>query len=262
LIGKEEAINYLSLNKKNRPLRQVIVDNYALEMKRGNWRKNTGEGIKFCKKGFLIDGQHRLSAILQSDKKFNMLVIYDIEENVFDVLDTGKNRGASDVFALSEIPNYAQTSTIVKEYISFSESRFYKTTAREILDLSNSGLLKKYNENPNRFNENTKLAQKFSNKLNRVMSVTNIGSFLLMFSYKNENEAIDFFERLCGIKHNDVIVIDLLLDFLIKDKISNKKSSTNLKYAYIIKTWNAYRLKKELKLLKFDDTKEEFPIIL
>jgi len=49
----------------NRPISMRKVNDYAVEMLKGNWRF-THQGIGFSKKGFLIDGQHRLLAILQA----------------------------------------------------------------------------------------------------------------------------------------------------------------------------------------------------
>jgi len=52
-------------NTHNRPLYQKVVDSYALDMKRGYWALNH-QGICFSEEGVLLDGQHRLAAIIKS----------------------------------------------------------------------------------------------------------------------------------------------------------------------------------------------------
>ena len=67
LITPKIAEQYLAKNSNNYSrLYKATVDQYAYEMLNGEWIFN-GEAIKFNKSGKLVDGQHRLSAIVKSD---------------------------------------------------------------------------------------------------------------------------------------------------------------------------------------------------
>jgi len=68
-------------------------------MSRGDW-KVTHQGIAFSIGGVLVDGQHRLAAIVEADIPVEMTVFTDVNEGTFDVLDTGKRRNAADVLSL------------------------------------------------------------------------------------------------------------------------------------------------------------------
>ena len=73
------AAQYLKMNATNRRLRLNVVSKYANDMRNGNWVL-THQGIAFSDKGELIDGQHRLSAILESETPIEMLVSFGIPE--------------------------------------------------------------------------------------------------------------------------------------------------------------------------------------
>ena len=50
--------------------------------------------------GVLIDGQHRLAAVVDADVPVAMTVYTEVDDGTFDVLDTGKRRNAADVLAI------------------------------------------------------------------------------------------------------------------------------------------------------------------
>lgn len=72
-ITPEIARVYLGSNKTNRPLRSNTVRAYAKDMETGNWR-TTHQGIAINELGDIIDGQHRLSAIVYSNCAITMMV--------------------------------------------------------------------------------------------------------------------------------------------------------------------------------------------
>jgi hypothetical protein len=98
-ITPKKAAEYLEANTSNRPLSRAIVKSFAEAMSRGDW-KVTHQGIAFSSGGVLVDGQHRLAAIVEADIPVEMTVFTEVNEGTFDVLDTGKRRNAADVLAL------------------------------------------------------------------------------------------------------------------------------------------------------------------
>lgn len=63
-ITPELARQLLSNNKINRKIKPTIVERYAEQMEAGEW-KFTGDTIKVDGEGMLLDGQHRLLAIIK-----------------------------------------------------------------------------------------------------------------------------------------------------------------------------------------------------
>lgn len=68
------AKTMLSHNTGNRPLRKAVVQRYATDMENGDWQDN-GDPIRFDTNGRLIDGQHRLEAVILSDTPIDAWVL-------------------------------------------------------------------------------------------------------------------------------------------------------------------------------------------
>ena len=104
------AKQWLSKNlENNRNLSLRYSQNLAKLMQKGEWK--LGEPIKFDKHGQLIDGQHRLQAVIIANLSVEFLVIYGYETESAQVLDRGKSRSLQDIAHLKDLPiNSAQIS--------------------------------------------------------------------------------------------------------------------------------------------------------
>src|ERR1700709_2622928 len=98
-ISPDKATEMLEANSGNRPLTKGKVREFAAAMRRGEWLV-THQGIAFDVNGTLVDGQHRLAAIVEADLPVELTVFTDVPDGTFDVLDTGKRRNAADVLAI------------------------------------------------------------------------------------------------------------------------------------------------------------------
>lgn len=96
------AAEMLSYNTRNRPLTPSVVDRYAEQMADGKWGY-TRVPVIFSDKGRLIDGQHRLSAIVQSGEVVFVDVAFGAPDETFDLIDVGKKRTAGDIFAINGV---------------------------------------------------------------------------------------------------------------------------------------------------------------
>lgn len=76
-----------------RRLSKVTVDAYAADMRNGRWRE-TAEPITFDVNGALIQGRHRLAAVVQSGARIRFLIVRGAPANSFAVIDTGRKRTA------------------------------------------------------------------------------------------------------------------------------------------------------------------------
>lgn len=85
-----------TLNTNNRNLRRRKVSQYASMMKRGQWMPD-GDTYKFDRDGILLDGQHRLAAIVESGHTVkNAVIMKGLPPETFKVLDTGMLRTPGD----------------------------------------------------------------------------------------------------------------------------------------------------------------------
>lgn len=87
-------------NTRNRSIRQTQVKKIATDIAEGRW-KLTSQAISIDTNGVLIDGQHRLAAVVQAGQTVQMLFATDCAADTFDVIDTGLGRTAADVVGLA-----------------------------------------------------------------------------------------------------------------------------------------------------------------
>lgn len=99
-IGPKKARKYLDTMGRNRRQRGRLKARFIDAMKAGHW-KLTGESIKFNTKGELIDGQHRLEAVIESGKSIEILVCRNVPDEAFMELDTGGTRTPGDLLTVA-----------------------------------------------------------------------------------------------------------------------------------------------------------------
>ncbi|MEQ1735877.1 MAG: hypothetical protein ABL886_05700 [Rhodoglobus sp.] len=112
--------NYAGNRKRN----EKTVAQYAKDMTSGKWPV-TGEAIKFSKTGDLIDGQHRLAAIVRANVSVTLLVVVGVESDAYSVLDQGRKRTFGDYLASTDTP-YAKliAATVARVYNYATFRRF------------------------------------------------------------------------------------------------------------------------------------------
>lgn len=112
-ITPEKAADMLAANTTNRPLSKSTVRAFAEAMRRGEWLV-THQGIAFDTRGVLVDGQHRLAAVIEAELPVEMTVFSEVEPDTFDVLDTGKRRNAADVLAIEGEKSTTMLASMVR----------------------------------------------------------------------------------------------------------------------------------------------------
>lgn len=98
VITPKDAEKLLGRNTINRSVRPRRVDQYAKQIVNGQWQV-TGEAIKVATDGTLLDGQHRLLAVIKSGIPTAFFVIDGLDPEVFKVLDSGLTRSGGDALS-------------------------------------------------------------------------------------------------------------------------------------------------------------------
>lgn len=100
-VTPDQAALWLSKSAKNRKMSARRVGLYAAAMKRGDWML-TNQGIAIDEFGMLIDGQHRLQAIVDAQTPVQLLVIRATPNKSQLVIDQGYKRLPHDQVGLRE----------------------------------------------------------------------------------------------------------------------------------------------------------------
>lgn len=120
-VNPEFAHKLLKYNPKNRRLNHSHVMGLASQMEAGLFMPELGF-ISFDKKGQMIDGQHRLHAIIESVTSFEMRIITGLDSNVRDVIDTGLKRTLADILRMDGVENAGVVSGAIAKMIIFDET--------------------------------------------------------------------------------------------------------------------------------------------
>lgn len=110
-----EVLN--NTNLKNRALRSTRVADYKRFIVNDEWHL-TQDAISFDNNGVLTNGQHRLTAIAESNKAVPVLVAFGIEAST--AIDTGATRSISDNIKISDfcLPSLRDNNRLHKIFSS------------------------------------------------------------------------------------------------------------------------------------------------
>lgn len=126
------AAKWLENNTDNRHQRGAYIEAIAAAMRRGEWQ-TTHQGVAFAKCGKLLDGQHRLEAIVKAKIDLDMLVVTGLEDAAFSVIDVGTKRSMADTTRLSK-RSAEVCRFVVKKLLSS-----YTPTAAQVSEFANLG---------------------------------------------------------------------------------------------------------------------------
>lgn len=137
-IDPVTAKELLDRNTRNRGLSPTTVNTYARDMAAGAW-KTTGDGIKFAADGTLLDGQHRLAAIVKANVPVGMFVFRNIETDAQDAMDTGRKRSAADALGLAGETHASHLAATTRHVLTYEKGDLsqlgqYAVTTAEIQD--------------------------------------------------------------------------------------------------------------------------------
>lgn len=99
IITPNMAQQWLRLNTHNRNLRDYNVSILSGVLQRQEWIPN-GETVKFDWNGVLIDGQHRLKAIIRSGIPAETFVVTGLDPRAQETIDVGSSRKIGDALKL------------------------------------------------------------------------------------------------------------------------------------------------------------------
>lgn len=112
-IGPTQATKLLETTKNNRPVSQATVERYANDMKNGKWRM-TGQPIIISDSGNLLDGQHRLWAIVQSEAEVEVMVVTGVADDAIWSIDTGRSRTIGQVLHMNGTKHANRTAAVAR----------------------------------------------------------------------------------------------------------------------------------------------------
>lgn len=236
-ITPEMALSLLARNRKNRSVTNARVMQYAADMKKGAWQIN-GEAIKVSADGRVLDGQHRLMAILEADTKIETLLITGLDPTVQETMDQGRNRSFADVLKLRGEKHYTTLSSAVRMVCLYERDgvpfKLWGGASPSVMEMS------KTLERNADIRDSVRFA--VSHPRGWVANTT-VGGLHYLLSIASDVDAHAFMTRLLtGEDLSCDNPIYVLRERLIKEHQTIGRSlSSETKIAFVVKAWNAWR---------------------
>lgn len=226
----------LASNQTNRTLRPAVVERYARDMSAGRWMPN-GEPIKFSMTKRLLDGQHRLQAVIASGVTVEFLVVEGLADDVFPTLDTGRSRTRADVLSTAWAPRPADlAATLLKIHSIKTGGNLTVSRQGGVTNADVLALWDKYGD----LTESIRVGDR-----GRHLLPHSIGAALhYLMSEVSPEDADNFFGGIIGgqeLGSNSPIY--QLRDRLIRNAAAaGTKLTPKTIAALVIKAWNLYRV--------------------
>lgn len=257
------AKDYLGHNTHNRNVRKHHVSSLAEDMKRGNWQIGVGS-IKFSADGTLLDGQHTLLAVIESNSTVDMVVVRNMPTEAQMSMDTGARRTFADTLKLAGIPNYTVLGAAVKSIYDWERMGAAMFSGSSAATAVTNKVLWDYYQSNQWINDYVPLLMRLSTSATHIPTRVSGAMVHLLFNISSDDAAF-FFERI--INGDNIAVGDAphtlrkTLSDIGKDK---RRGSINQRWmaAIIIKAWNRFILGEDCKVLNFRPggaNKEPFP---
>lgn len=260
-ISPAAAAEILEKNPRNRSLRPEYVRQLAGAMKRGEWMIN-GEPIQIAADNTLLNGQHRLNAVVESGETVPMLVVRGLQVDTQKTMDVGARRTLSDALALHgerDTTNLAAVLGLLHRYRMGARLDYASRTAPTVPEA-----LELLRREP-KVKETLVEARHVFRKTQMRVSVT--GILLYLFEEADPGAGQKFFDALCDPSEEPAGSPVLKLRSHLERVSAERKyrTPTLILSAMTIKAFNAWREGRQVESLSYRAGRpnpEPFPEIL
>ena len=244
-LTPEDAKKMLQGNDNNRHLNNYLTNKYLRLMNNNKWVLN-GETIKLGIEGdsfCLLDGQHRLSAIVKAEKAIKVSLALGLVPNHFKTIDTGRARSAGDILKIAGYKNVHCLSAAVRWLLTYEHDENLNWTS----EISPEDILDGLKKWP-KIQHFPPIADRF-----RFIVQPSITAFIMYVTQSiNPDMSHDFFVQLeYGEKLKKKSPILEFRNIMMKYRKQQTLLDKRYAIAYYINTWNAYYNDVEITTIKW-----------
>lgn len=242
-ITPSRAVMFLEKNfETNRKISESNVLKLATSMVNDDWKQNIGDTIKISKDGRLIDGQHRMTAVIKSNKTVSMYIAYDVDNDSHLYIDTNKSRTNGDILQIGGVKNATKVSVAIRIYLGLIAGNGSQSGETKVVKtISANVLFEEYQKRPEFYDIQILRATKLYGEFNMIPSCTFIAAFLIyVMDFSKHKNRLDGFctEFFKGETHNKSILS--ARKKLIDNTVSYKKLPIREKNEVIVIAWRNY----------------------
>lgn len=263
-ITPERAAEMLAANTANRPVSKSTVRAFAEAMRRGDWLV-THQGIAFDSAGVLVDGQHRLAAVIEADVPVEMTVFTEVEPDTFDVLDTGKRRNAADVLAIEGEKSTTLLAAMVRT-VWLYQNRPDASWSGGGAAVTNHQIVQALQENP-KLRDFVPVAERIAGETGMIKSAAGAAAYLVEQANKTKKARLakwhDGVIEGAGLRKDDPRLVFRRTMFAMARRqagVVQRRRDTREHVGLYLKAFNAWAAGEPLSALRFP-AREPVPAI-
>jgi hypothetical protein len=229
----------------NRPISKTRVSYYARQMKQGRWKLNM-EPIIFDLEDHLLNGQHRLMAIIESKKTIELLIAKGVKTDCFTTMDQGYSRTGGQILTMKGFSNASSRAAVCRALYMWEVSggtitKTGKVSADEILLVQDVY--------PDEVDAAVNyLAKSIVKDLPLRSGMTGLAH--LLCHRARPKKAKEFFEILSdgvtSVRGHPALI---LRNRIMKDAIKGLKYPAGAEFAMMVRAWNSYEAGKTIRSL-------------
>lgn len=254
-VTPEIAEELLELNTGNRRANPERIKKLVKQLQEGSWDDN-GASIVISRDGKLVDGQHRLYAIMEAGIPQWLLIVTGADRDTILTVDSGKTRTFKDYLEIQH-PDKKDHQAIASAVHLISRweagvrgAGLFNSVHNHRTD--NHALAAFYEKNMERVDYVVSRSNAFSRKVGLWKgSKRAIVIAVHVLERINYPDADDFFTKMTtgvGLKSGDAILA--LINGAANLKRTEKRDAEAW-LAYIFKTWNHYRAGKTVSSIRW-----------
>jgi hypothetical protein len=216
-------------------------------MIRGEFLFN-GDSIKLDKEGRLLDGQHRLAAVVATDIPLTTVVVRGLPVVAQETMDVGARRNVGDMLALRGVPSASDTASCVSFVFRYETgvlpARQPTPTPQQVIS--------RYEIDPKGFAAAVALGKGVARGTQSSRSVMAALAYITNLIDCEEAEAFLYAVR-TGINLDAENPALVFRNLLLRERMydSGRRLPSESVFALGIKAWNAYRLNRPTRMLHY-----------
>lgn len=245
-VNPEKAQRWLDGRGVNRRISLDRVHKYAGAMLRGEWYEN-GVGVVFDDENRLVDGQHRLMAVVEAGVTLPMLVVRGVSPHAFATFDIGMPRSLGQILKMLGYKYSNELATLVNYVFVHASGHDIRTRTHFAPTFAQA--IRTVEENPE-LQESVAVGVQVADVVRCSRVAMGFLHFQISVDEDNLGDRDVFFEELRsgeGLRKGNPVYA--LRTRLLADGRGPRRLTAPEQIALGIKAWNAWRAGEPVKQL-------------
>jgi len=243
IMTPEVAALLLERNEGNRTMNYRNLTQLKADINAGSWAFN-GEPIIVSRDGLLNDGQHRLTAIVETGVSVPLLVCFGLDRESRKTVDQGAKRDAGDILALDGVRNARSSAAIASVILRYEAGDGTQLTNQR--GITSLAIASRAKSDPS-IQLCASFAQSNCSKTIGFLTPKILGASYYLFRSVDEQLAEVFIKQVVdgeNLRKGDPA-------FTVRAQLISlrRRSDANM-LELIMRGWNAFINRRELKLAK------------